>query len=91
MTFLKSLFGASLILFSSICLAGPVNINSADVEKLASLKGVGPAKAAAIIADREANGPFTSIDDLLRVKGIGEQTVEWNRDTLTVADEAMTE
>lgn len=88
---LKSLFGASMVLFSSICFAGPVNINSADMETLASLKGVGSARAAAIIADREANGPFTSIEDLIRVKGIGEQTVEWNRDTLTVTDEATTE
>jgi competence protein ComEA len=88
MSTIKSLFGGLLILFSSICLAGPVNINSADEETLASLKGIGPAKAAAIIADRHTNGPFTSIEDLARVKGIGEKTVETIRDMLTVSDEA---
>jgi competence protein ComEA len=88
---LKLILSASLFLLSSICFAGPVNINNADMETLASLKGVGPAKAAAIIADRDANGPFTSIEDLLRVKGIGERTVEWNRDALTITDEAAAE
>jgi len=74
-------------LFCSICFAGPVNINSADVQTLAALKGIGPAKSAAIVADRDANGPFKSVEDLLRVKGIGEKTVEMNRDMMTVIDE----
>lgn len=65
--------------------AEPVNINTADAETLASgLKGIGLAKAKAIVAHREANGPFESADDLMQVKGIGEKTVESNRDLILV-------
>ncbi|MCB1866308.1 MAG: helix-hairpin-helix domain-containing protein [Chromatiales bacterium] len=60
--------------------AAPVNINTAAADELdQSLIGVGPSKAAAIVADRQANGPFASADDLTRVKGIGPATVERNR------------
>lgn len=48
------------------------NINTANTEQLAELPGIGEAKAAAIIKDRESNGPFESTEDLTRVKGIGE-------------------
>jgi competence protein ComEA len=54
--------------------AGPggiVNINTADAAALDTLPGVGPSTAAKIVADREANGPFASPDDLGRVPGIG--------------------
>jgi competence protein ComEA len=51
--------------------AGPVDLNTATVEQLDALPGIGPATAAAIVQDREANGPFTSVDDLTRVRGIG--------------------
>jgi competence protein ComEA len=88
MQVLKGVFAALLMLFASMCLAGQVNINSADVKTLETLNGVGPAKAAAIIADRDANGPFTSVDDLMRVQGIGEQTLEMNRNVLTISDDA---
>lgn len=50
-----------------------VNINTADEAALDTLPGVGPSTAQAIIADREANGPFASIEDLQRVDGIGEK------------------
>ena len=50
---------------------GPVNINQADVVELQRLPGVGPAIAEAIVAWRDDNGPFDSIDDLLDVPGIG--------------------
>lgn len=53
-----------------------VNINSASVEELDSLPGVGPSTAAAIVEDRDANGPFTSPEDLMRVSGIGEKKFE---------------
>ena len=52
-----------------------VNVNTAASSALESLPGIGPAKAAAIIADREANGPFASCSDLQRVRGIGPATV----------------
>lgn len=50
-----------------------VNINTADVSELDALPGIGPATAQAIIDDREANGSFTSPEDLMRVSGIGEK------------------
>ncbi|OFI34283.1 hypothetical protein BFC17_21415 [Alteromonas lipolytica] len=48
-----------------------LNINTASLEQLMALPGIGKSKAAAIIQYREAQGPFTSIDDLINVKGIG--------------------
>jgi competence protein ComEA len=48
-----------------------VNINAADESGLTSLKGIGPATAAAILEHRAANGPFNQKEDILKVKGIG--------------------
>lgn len=53
----------------------PVNLNTADATALETLPGVGPVLAQRIIADRDANGPFTSLDDLARVSGVGEAMV----------------
>lgn len=50
-----------------------VNINTAGPEELQTLSGVGEATASAIIEDRERNGPFKSIEDIMRVSGIGEK------------------
>ncbi len=50
---------------------GPVDINRATPDQLDALPGVGPATAAAIVAERERNGPFLAVDDLERVPGIG--------------------
>ncbi|OXY83016.1 ComEA family DNA-binding protein [Oceanimonas doudoroffii] len=60
-----------------------ININTASRDQLAQLSGVGQAKADAIVAYREANGPFESVDDLMQVRGIGEATVEKNRHLLS--------
>lgn len=49
-----------------------ININTATAEELDELPGIGEATAAAIIEDRETNGEFTSIEDIMRVSGIGE-------------------
>lgn len=71
------------IAFSQAVFAGPVNVNTADAAALsANLKGVGPAKAEAIIAYRTANGPFQKPEDLLKVKGIGQKTLDANRDAI---------
>lgn len=57
-----------------------VNINTASAEQLATgLVGVGPAKAQAIVAYREANGPFTDKTQLLEVKGIGQAIFDKNQ------------
>ena len=53
-----------------------VNINTADAAALDTLPGVGPSTADKIVADREANGPFSSADDLGRVAGIGPKKLE---------------
>lgn len=67
---------------SSSKASGMVNINTATAEEFQTLKGVGAATAEKIVADREANGPFKSIDDLTRVSGIGEKKLEAMRDRL---------
>ena len=53
-----------------------VDINTADVAELERLPGVGPALAARIVADRQAHGPFGSLEELSRVPGIGPKTSE---------------
>ncbi|KZC40672.1 MULTISPECIES: ComEA family DNA-binding protein [Rhodanobacter] len=68
--------------------ATPVNINQADAAAIAkSLDGIGPAKAEAIVAWREAHGPFKKADDLKHVKGIGKATIERNRAAILLADD----
>ena len=56
--------------------SGLVNLNTADAESLMELPGVGEQTARAIIESREELGPFTSVDDLMRVSGIGEKKLE---------------
>ena len=63
---------------------GKININTASAEELVKLKRVGPKYAAMIIEYREANGPFRSPEDLMKVQGIGEKTFEDNKDVITV-------
>ncbi len=63
---------------------GMVNLNRADADELETLPGIGPATAAAIIDDRQRNGPFATVDDLERVSGIGPATLERLRDLVTV-------
>jgi competence protein ComEA len=63
---------------------GLVNLNTADSATLETLPRVGPALAARIIDWREANGGFTSVDDLRNVTGIGDKTFEGLKDLVTV-------
>jgi len=53
-----------------------VNINSADVSQLSMIKGIGSKKAQAIIDYRTTNGNFTALEDLTKVKGIGQSTLK---------------
>jgi competence protein ComEA len=83
-TYLKLLVVAMACL-PFLVFAGPVDINTADAETLSSeLDGVGLAKAQAIVEYREKYGPFKTAADLSLVKGIGERTVEINRDNIRV-------
>ncbi|WP_248743911.1 MULTISPECIES: ComEA family DNA-binding protein [unclassified Pseudomonas] len=62
-----------------------IDLNGADAATLQKeLAGVGEAKAKAIVAYREINGPFASVDELLEVKGIGKAILDRNRDKLEV-------
>lgn len=61
-----------------------IDINTADVVELEDLDGVGPVLAAAIVQWRTDNGPFTSVDDLLDVSGIGDATLDGMRHQITI-------
>jgi competence protein ComEA len=61
-----------------------ININTATAEELEVLPGVGQVTAARIIAFREQNGPFRSVDDLIHVQGISDRTIDGFRDMATV-------
>lgn len=63
---------------------GRLNINTADAAALETLPGVGPALAQRIVAYREAHGPFTAVEDLLNVPGIGEKKLAQLREHVTV-------
>ncbi len=70
----------------ALALAGDlVDINSADASTLESLPGIGESTAANIIAYRDSNGPFTTVDQLDAVSGIGEKTMEKLRPLVTVS------
>lgn len=64
--------------------SGPLDLNTASEEQLDDLPGVGPATAAAIVAHRETNGPFGSVDDLGDVRGIGPAKLDSLRPLVTV-------
>jgi competence protein ComEA len=60
-----------------------VDVNAATADQLDELPGIGPATAAAIVTERERNGPFLDVDDLDRVPGIGPAKLESLRDLVT--------
>ncbi len=61
-----------------------LSINSASAKELATLKGIGLKKAQAIVNYRETNGNYLSIDDLLKVKGIGKKVLLEKKDKLSI-------
>ena len=71
--FLSALAFAALA--PAVAAAETVDVNSAGVAELVTLPGIGPVKAQRIVESRRADGPFRSVEDLARVKGIGKATV----------------
>jgi competence protein ComEA len=61
-----------------------ININTASVDELTQLQKVGPKTAENIVAYRDVNGPFKTLDDLKNVKGVGDKILELNKDRMTV-------
>ena len=86
---MNKLFMAALViggLMASSAFAA-VNINTATQSELEAVKGLGPAKAQAIISYREAHGSFKSLDELDNVKGFGSASVEKLKGELSVGSE----
>ena len=72
-----------MLFFSAVSWAGLVNVNKADAKTLSmELKGIGLKKATAIVAYRDLNGAFESVEDLTKVKGISDKTIEKNRNNI---------
>jgi competence protein ComEA len=88
MNFIKAILLSLALSFSAFA-ADTVNLNTADAATIAAkLNGIGLAKAEAIVAYREAHGPFKNIDQLAEVKGVGLKTVEKNRAVMSVGGPA---
>lgn len=69
--------------------AAPVDVNTASADAMAdALAGVGPKIASAIVQYREKNGPFTSVEDLLSIKGIGPKVLEKNKADLLIDNQS---
>ena len=64
--------------------SGKVNLNTASINELTALKGIGEKKAQAIVDFREKQGKFTTVEQLADVSGIGPATLEANRDMIIV-------
>ena len=79
---------AGLFAFTTGWAFAAVNLNTATVDELVALPGIGPVKAQAIIDHRTAHGPFKSIEGLKDVKGIGATRFEKLKPELTVAGPA---
>ena len=90
-----SRFAACLFLFSLLALASvsphaaadkvpSVDLNSAGVEELTSLPGIGDSIAKRIVEFRKEHGPFRRVEDLMKVKGIGERSLEKIRPHVSV-------
>ncbi len=74
------------ILMVPVCVIAEekINLNTATLEELTKLQRIGPVYAQRIIDYRETYGPFEKIEDLMKVKGIGQKTFGANKDIITV-------
>jgi competence protein ComEA len=81
---MKKLLLTLLVLLFSGSLYAAVDLNTASVEELQAVKGVGASKAEAIVQHRKQHGPFKRVEELDDVKGFGKKTVERLRSEFTV-------
>ncbi len=65
---------------------GQVNLNASTAKELQQLPGIGKGLSQRIVEYRTANGPFKSVEELIRVKGIGKKTFAKMKDRLTIGD-----
>lgn len=85
MKIIKALMVVVMLLSGGLVWAGSVNINTADATTLAEgLNGIGIKKAQAIVDYRKQHGPFKSVKDLAKVKGINDTLIEKNKESITL-------
>jgi competence protein ComEA len=81
-----------LSLFAVNAIAAPVNVNTADAKAISeALSGIGQKKAEAIVKYRTEKGLFKTAEDLANVAGIGEKTVEKNKNDILLSDATTVE
>lgn len=84
---MKRILASFALFLAGISLAmAAININTASVDELNAVKGIGPSKAKAIVEYRDKNGPFKSVDDLKAIKGFGDKSIAKLRGELSVGD-----
>lgn len=84
----STLTALTLLACGAVFATEPVNINTADAQALAeAINGVGLKRAQAIVEYRKENGPFSTVDELMQVQGVGEKTLEKSRERLTTGGE----
>ncbi len=79
----RSVIALTALIAAAPGLAAELNINNASADKLAQLNGVGDVKSQAIVDYRQSNGAFDAVDELTEVDGIGDATLDKNRERLT--------
>ncbi len=85
MKLLNTIAIVCMLFFTGIAGANEIDINTSDAATIAAgLQGIGMKKAEAIVAYRKSNGPFTSVDELTNVRGIGEKTLAKIKDRITL-------
>ena len=82
--FNRLLLALATLSFAGVVLAA-VNVNTASKAELEALPGIGPVKAQAIVDYRKAHGPFKSVDDINKVKGVGDATFDKIKGDLSVS------